>query len=100
MRIQDMGTPMYAISACLIGIPCRYNGSACTELSPQCAEALRHLVDLGQAIVVCPEVLGGLPTPRAPSEIIIQKHAQGQPVRRVVDAQGASFRGMDSLQSA
>ena len=50
------------ISACLLGIPCRYDGRA----KPQpWAEALAARHDL---VPVCPEQLGGLPTPRAPSE--------------------------------
>ena len=50
------------ISACLLGIPCRYDGKA----KPQpWAEALAGRHDL---VPVCPEQLGGLPTPRTPSE--------------------------------
>ena len=50
------------ISACLLGIPCRYDGKA----KPQpWAEALAARHDL---VPVCPEQLGGLPTPRNPSE--------------------------------
>ena len=50
------------ISACLLGIPCRYDGKA----KPQpWAEALAARHDL---VPVCPEQLGGLPTPRDPSE--------------------------------
>ena len=30
---------------------------------------MKELVDSGQAVCACPEVLGGLPTPREPSEI-------------------------------
>lgn len=44
------------ISACLLGIPCRYDGRA----KPQpWAEALAARHDL---VPVCPEQLGGLPT--------------------------------------
>lgn len=50
------------ISACLLGIPCRYDGKA----KPQpWAEVLATRHDL---VPVCPEQLGGLPTPRTPSE--------------------------------
>ena len=50
------------ISACLLGIPCRYDGKA----KPQpWAEVLAARHDL---VPVCPEQLGGLPTPRTPSE--------------------------------
>lgn len=51
------------VSACLLGTPCRYNGCGC--LSPQLA-ALRSTHRL---IPICPEVLGGLATPRPPVEL-------------------------------
>lgn len=54
---------MLGISACLGGIACRYDGGS-NEITE-----LKHLVDMGQAIMICPEVLGGLPTPRYPAEI-------------------------------
>ena len=52
------------ISACLLGLPCRYDGAAkpCRE-----TEALRKRHTL---IPFCPECYGGLPTPREPSEIV------------------------------
>lgn len=50
------------ISACLLGVNCRYNGSG-GEL-PQ----LNELMECAQLIPVCPEILGGLPTPRPPAE--------------------------------
>lgn len=50
------------ISACLLGAPCRYDGES--RLDPQCvALAERH-----ELVPVCPEQLGGLPTPRPPAE--------------------------------
>lgn len=51
------------VSACLMGFGCRYDGGV-RRLS--CLDALgeRHVL-----IPVCPEVMGGLPTPRPPSEI-------------------------------
>lgn len=53
----------YIVSACLCGVPCRYNGANCE------VEQVSELVRQGLAIAVCPEILGGLSTPRAPSEI-------------------------------
>ena len=50
------------VSACLMGVPCRYDGK-----SKPCAEVV-ELVKAGKAIPVCPEQLGGLPTPRLPAE--------------------------------
>ena len=54
---------MIAVSACLAGIACRYDGTAfvCPELAA--------MMETGQAIAVCPEVLGGLTIPRPPAEI-------------------------------
>ena len=52
------------VSACLLGMACRYNGTA-KEDSAVLALADRHTL-----IPVCPEVYGGLPTPREPSEIV------------------------------
>jgi uncharacterized protein YbbK (DUF523 family) len=51
------------ISPCLIGIRTRWDES-CDEI-----EELINLVKSGQAIFMCAEQLGGLTTPREPSEI-------------------------------
>ena len=51
------------VSACLAGIPCRYDGRANTV-----AEIARWHAE-GLVLAVCPEVLGGLPTPRIPCEL-------------------------------
>ncbi len=52
------------VSACLAGIPCRYDGAAHPD--PQVVAAVKA----GQAVPVCAEVLGGLPAPRPPAEIV------------------------------
>ncbi|MDW7675896.1 MAG: DUF523 domain-containing protein [Bacillota bacterium] len=54
---------MILISACLIGVNCKYNGdnNLRAELMP--------LLKEGKLIPVCPEQLGGLPTPRTPVEL-------------------------------
>lgn len=52
-----------AVSACLLGCPCRYDGKSCT--SPKVLELLQDYT----LIPVCPEVMGGLETPRVPIEI-------------------------------
>lgn len=54
---------MIGISACLGGCPCRYDGGQ-KEVA-----VLKELVAQNQAVMVCPEVLGGLPIPRDPAEI-------------------------------
>ena len=50
------------VSACLLGLPCRYDGASKGHpLLPDLLE--RHTL-----VPVCPEQLGGLPTPRPPAE--------------------------------
>ena len=61
--MTDLPRPCrFVVSACLAGLHCRYDGR--TNLKPEVAE----LVASGLAVPVCPEELGGLPTPRDPSE--------------------------------
>lgn len=51
------------ISACLLGRECTYKGSS---------NKIKHICKLADEIEfveICPEVMGGLPTPRSPSEI-------------------------------
>ena len=50
------------VSACLLGICCRYDGRG----NPK--EWIQKLAGTEQLIPVCPEQLGGLPTPRPPVE--------------------------------
>ena len=61
------------ISACLLGVPCRYDGQSKEH------PAVQALLKNHQLIPLCPEQLGGLPTPRPASE------RQGE---RVVNNQG------------
>ena len=51
------------ISACLAGENCKYNGGNNRN------EKVLQLIAGNEVIPVCPEQLGGLPTPRIPSEI-------------------------------
>ena len=58
------------ISACLLGISCRYDGRS--KPLPQLDRLLQsdcHLVP------ICPEILGGLPTPRISGQIVTGDHA-------------------------
>ena len=54
--------PRLLVSACLLGTPCRYDGKS------KRSEAVCALAEAFELIPVCPEVLGGLSTPRTPSE--------------------------------
>lgn len=55
------------ISACLLGIKCRYDGQS------KYSESIKSLTSEHIFIPICPEQLGGLPTPRAASERIGDK---------------------------
>ena len=55
------------ISACLLGIPCRYDNRS---VGCDFVTALSEKYNL---IPICPEIYGGLPTPRTPSEIVGDK---------------------------
>lgn len=57
-----MPKPRLLVSACLLGVQCRYNGAGGEP------ERLAELMELAELIPVCPEILGGLPTPRPPAE--------------------------------
>lgn len=57
---------MKLCSACLVGLSCKYNGRNNLK---KCSEELYEEYINGLVIPVCPEQLGGLPTPRTPAEI-------------------------------
>lgn len=54
---------MICVSKCLLGEPCRYDGQ-----SKKNEKVIEYLKDK-EYVTICPECLGGLPTPRTPSEI-------------------------------
>lgn len=68
------------VSACLLGENCKYNGGN------NYSEAVMKYVEGHEVIPVCPEVMGGLPTPRVPSEIV---RPAGSPAARVAESDSA-----------
>jgi uncharacterized protein YbbK (DUF523 family) len=58
-----MNRGVILVSACLVGFNCKYNGG--NNSYPPLEEAFKK----GLVIPVCPEQLGGLPTPRPPAKI-------------------------------
>ena len=56
-------SPRLLVSACLCGIPCRYDATA--AVVPE----LAAMAAAGTALPVCPELAGGLSAPRPPCEI-------------------------------
>ena len=63
------------VSRCLLGEPCRYDGKSKPVPAVEQLQAAGHTL-----IPVCPEVLGGLSTPRPPAEC--------QPDARVINREG------------
>jgi len=55
---------MILVSACLAGVKCNFRGRSRTN------QKVLDLVKKGIALPVCPEVLGGLPTPRSSARIL------------------------------
>ena len=51
------------VSACLVGVNCKYNGGNNENYK------VKEFLKDKQYIIICPEQLGGLTTPRKPSEI-------------------------------
>jgi len=75
---------MIMISACLAGLKSKYNGESSYNAD------IERLVKGGKAILVCPEQMGGCPTPRNPCEIAW--NFTGQDVltgkAQIIDSQG------------
>jgi uncharacterized protein YbbK (DUF523 family) len=61
--VDDRDKPPLIISACLLGVACNHEGRG----SPRAV--VDELAQRYRLIPVCPEVLGGLPTPRPAAEL-------------------------------
>ncbi|WP_260957381.1 DUF523 domain-containing protein [Pseudomonas citri] len=70
------------VSRCLLGHRVRYDGGASGPF-----DQLQQWLDEGRVVPLCPEVAGGLPTPRAAAEI------PGGQGARVLDGQAGVFTG-------
>lgn len=69
-----------AVSACLLGVPCRYDGRSKAD------DDLEALLQGHEVVKVCPEVMGGMKIPHPANEI--QPLAEGPGRCRVVDKTG------------
>jgi uncharacterized protein YbbK (DUF523 family) len=58
-----VGQPVL-VSGCLLGISCRYDGKSCKD------ETLLKRLSKRPVVSLCPEQLGGRPTPRPPARIV------------------------------
>ncbi|MCK9216830.1 MAG: DUF523 domain-containing protein [Firmicutes bacterium] len=66
------------ISACLLGVNCKYDGG--NNKIP----FIDSLLDKHNFIPICPEQLGGLTTPRLPSEICYKNKAIGSKEDKII----------------
>jgi uncharacterized protein YbbK (DUF523 family) len=75
------------VSACLVGRPVRYDGSAKTLVHG----ALEQWRADGRLVVICPELAAGFVTPRPPAEIAKGKSGRDvlTGIARVIEATGA-----------
>ena len=74
---------MYIVSACLCGVNCKYSGG--NNKNEKCMKLLRE----GRAILVCPEQMGGMNTPRNPVEIVgTAKEIIEEKKGKLVDCEG------------
>lgn len=69
MNNQDKKT--YLVSACLLGIHCRYDGLSAFN------SQIKNYLKNKSVLLTCPEKLGGLSTPRPPVQIIGRNSNKG-----------------------
>lgn len=63
IKIRERLSMNLLVSSCLLGLNCRYSGGTCPN------ESVKQLAGHFRLIPVCPEQMGGLPTPRSPVEL-------------------------------
>ena len=84
------------VSACLMGEDCKYNGL--DNYNRELVEAIER-ADC-EVVLVCPEVFGGLPVPREPSELVngVVCTKSGRPVDR--EFRAGAQRALDICEQA
>jgi uncharacterized protein YbbK (DUF523 family) len=67
----NKGVATILISACLVGVSCTWRGGPARGIADGSLDSLPAAVKAAgfSLVPVCPEQLGGLPTPRAPAEL-------------------------------
>ena len=61
--MEDTSPETVVVSACLLGVACNHEGKG------RATPAIMALGAVARLIAVCPEVAGGLPTPRPAAEV-------------------------------
>ncbi len=80
------------ISACLVGCKCNYKASAASVYAAD-ASFWHHLFETYQILPVCPEQLGGMPTPRIPCELQDQVDLVLAGAGKVLNREGSDMTG-------
>jgi len=75
------------VSACLLGLNCRYNAQS--KLHPALLKQLRNK----SLLVVCPEMIGGLPVPRPPVQLVRLTQLSAPAGQAVLKGQARLFWG-------
>ena len=83
---------MWIISGCLLGFPCRYDGST------NGCEWVKEFAAFNDYVAVCPEVAGGLPIPRPAAEQVWMPadrkagEEEGEEQVRILDEDGVAYQ--------
>lgn len=78
---------MIIVSACLCGENCKYNGGNNEN------EKVKNFIKDKEVIYVCPEQMGGLSTPRNPSEIIGSAKGVLKGIDKIISNKGVDVSG-------
>ncbi len=81
------------VSACLLGVNCRYSGTGAAH------EDIITLKYKHNLIPICPEQLGGLPTPRNPVEIVNGKAKDKQGKDFTKEFRGGAVEALQIAQT-
>ena len=77
------------VSACLLGVNCKYSGKSNQNMN------LWKALEGHECILICPEQLGGLKTPRIPAEIVIKEGFQRVYTKTNENVSEAFFKGAE-----
>ncbi|MGB3341685.1 MAG: DUF523 domain-containing protein [bacterium] len=83
MKSRNKHQRCVMVSACLLGINCRYDGKNA------CNKQVASMVDSVRIIFACPEQLGGLTTPRSKNRIVGDRVVN----EKGIDVTGNFYRG-------
>lgn len=89
------GSVKIVVSACLLGENCKYSGG--NNLCLRLVDWLAAREDV-EVVPVCPEVTGGLPTPRPPAEIVDGKVINNEGVSVDAEFRAGAAAEMERLQ--